>query len=409
MLQNKRSNLSDVRKANCKLIFDTLYKRDGMTLLEMEQSTELSRPTVVGMVRAMEEAGLIRKLGKRESNGGRTPYLYGINAEAYYALGIDFEFPVSRVVVSDMKGNIIGSSRKEFLNNEEVTVSGENSETEFYAEEVIEGLLSQIEEVICDSGVKKERLLGIGMGMPGYIDLKKGISVRFERISDWKNIDIVKRITEGTGLPVFMENDVHLLFRAEQELWDWEQQDTLFVAIRSGIGSAIFQRGHLIEGEYGNAGYIGHTVIEIDGPKCTCGNYGCLELYASERAIRKNYEKASGVKCSTVEEIVKRALSGDETARMILQTAGKYLGAGIGNAVNMLDINRIIVSADFDCQILLQKAQQVLDQRINCPQGRNAKIYLSRLSEMQFALGGCQLVFSRNRYEILSAVPLKNI
>lgn len=395
MVQNRRSNLSDVRKANCKLIFDTLYKSDGMTLLETEQSTGLSRPTVVGMVRAMEEAGLVKRLGKRESNGGRTPFLYGVNAEAFYALGIDFEFPVSRMVISDMKGKAVSRSRKEF-------------DGEITAAEAMAGLLTQIEEVIAESAIERERLLGIGMGMPGYINLKAGTSVRFERISDWKEIEIVKRITETTGLPVLMENDVHLLFRAEQEQRSCDQ-DTLFIAIRSGIGSAVFQRGHIVEGEYGNAGYIGHTVINVDGPECTCGNCGCLELYASERAIRKNYEKMTGQKTASVEQIVQKAKDGEEDARKVLKDAGRYLGVGIGNAVNMLDMNQIIVSSYFDSNIILESAQEVLDRVINRPQGRNAQITLSRLTEDEFALGGCQLVFSRNRDEILSAVSLKNI
>lgn len=373
-----------------------------MTLLEVEQATGLSRPTVLGMVRALEEAGLICRLGKRESSGGRTPFLYGINQEAWYAVGIDFEFPASRVMISDLKGNIVSSSRCPLYK------SSAKMECECSAEQMISELLKQIQDVIDQAGVPRERLLGIGMGMPGCINLKEGISVRFERIADWKNIEIVTRISEGTGLSVFMENDVHLLFRAEQELWE-ERQDTLFIAIRSGIGSAIFQRGHLIEGEYGNAGYIGHTVIEVDGPQCSCGNYGCLELYASERAIRKKYEEKTGQRLESVEEIADRAQAGETAATEILAEAGKYLGVGIGNAVNMLDINRIIVSSYFDSSIILASAQETLDRRINLPQGRTAKIYPSRLKEDEFALGGCKLVFGRNRNEILSAVQLKNI
>lgn len=395
MTQNKRANLSDVRRANCRLIFDLLYKRDGMTLLEIEKNTELSRPTVVGMVRAMEDAGLIVRLGKRESNGGRTPFLYGIRAEAFFAVGIDFEFPASRTVISDLQGNIICYSKKEFAK-------------ESSAEDAVSGLLQQIEEVIIQAKISREQILGIGMGVPGYINLKEGISVKFDRISDWVEIPIVERISEAFGIPVFMENDVHLLFRAEQELHFCEQ-DALFIAIRSGIGSAVFQKGHIVEGEYGNAGYIGHTVINIDGPQCACGNHGCLELYASENAICRNYEDITGEKFISVGKIVQKARAGEQEAERVLRAAGRYLGVGIGNAVNMLDMDQIIVSSYFDSSFILESAQGVLDHMINQPQHRKVTLLQSKLSEKQFALGGCQLVFNRSKNKILSAVTLKNI
>ena len=396
MIREKSVNLSDVRKSNCRLIFEVLSRNDGMTLLELEQSTGLSRPTTVNMVRALEEVGLVLNIGKKESNGGRTPSLYGINPDAFFAIGIDFEYPVSRVAISDMKGTIRYGSKKEFP-------------LDLKAAQAIDALLFQIEEAIEKSAVEEQRILGIGMGMPGYINLKTGMSLRFERISDWEDIEIGRLISERIGVPVYMENDVHLMFRAERDLWEKNgDQDTLFIAIRSGIGMAIFQRGHIIEGEYGNAGHIGHMVIQANGSKCKCGNFGCLELYASERAIRKNYESITGVKMETVTEIVNRAEQGEKTALYVLEEAGKYLGIGIGNVVNLFDINTIIVSSYFDNHHILKSAQAEVDRCVNIPQERKARIYPSRLKEKNFALGGCKLVFRRNQEEMLMNVPLKN-
>lgn len=397
MAKKKLVNLSDVRRANCRLIFDTLYRNEGMTLLNLEHSTGLSRPTVVGMVRALEEAGLVKSVGKRESSGGRTPVLYGINPEACYAVGIDFEFPILRVAVSNLRGQIVESSKKELASG-------------LPAEEAISSMIAQVNEVVEKTEIEREKILGIGLGMPGYINLKKGTSLRFERIADWKNIEIVKRISEGTGMPVFMENDVHLLYRAEQDLRkEKNTEDVLFIAIRSGIGSAIYQRGHIIEGEYGNAGHIGHTVIQVDGETCTCGNVGCLELYASERAIRQKYEKITGNRFDSVQEIANRAKEGETAAQKVLEEAGKYLGVGIGNAINMLDINKVIVSSFFDSSILLKSAQQMIDSVINIPQERQAKLYPSQLPETECALGGCRLVFHRNWENLMASVPLKNL
>lgn len=394
----KSSNLSDVRKNNCKFIFEILKKSDGMTLLELEQNTGLSRPTTIGMVRVLEEAGLVTKIGRGDSNGGRIPVIYGINPDAYYAIGIDFEYPVSRVAISDMKGIIRFSSRRKY-------------KRELTAKEAIEQLLLQINELIHESKIERDKFLGLGLGMPGYINLKTGVSLYFERISEWKNVEIEKILFEGTGIPVYMENDVHLLYRAERTLIPLKdaQQDTLFIAIRSGIGMAIFQRGHLVEGMFGNAGHIGHSVVQADGPQCKCGNYGCLELYSSEEAILRKYELLTEEKEDSVTDIVRKAEEGHPEATAVLMEAGRYLGIGIGNVVNLFDINKIIIASCFDNRMILEYAQKELDRRVNIPQKRDVQLCSSQLTEENFALGGCKLVFRRGQQQILSQVQLKNM
>ena len=397
VVKDRSANLSDVRKTNCKLIFEILDRNNGITLSDLEQKAGLSRPTTVSMVRALEDARIVIPVGKKTSNGGRTPFLYGVNPDAFYAVGIDFEFPISRIAVGDAKGGIKYSTEITFPPN-------------LSHDKVMERLLQQINEVIDNSGIEKSRLLGIGMGMPGYINIKSGMSLHFERIAGWKNIEIGRYISEHIGIPVYMENDVHLLFRAERELWNLDNdQDALFIAIRSGIGMAIFQRGHIIEGEYGNAGHIGHTVIQAGGPRCKCGNRGCLELYASETAIDRNYETLTGQRTVPVTEIVQRANGGETEAKTVLSEAGHYLGIGIGNAVNLFDINTVIVSSYFDNTFILEGAQQELDQCINLTRESKARIYPSRLTSEKYTLGGCKLVFQRSQQKILETVQLKNI
>lgn len=394
-MSNKKINgFSDTKRNNCRVVFETLKKNNGLTLLDLEWSTNLSRPTVVNMVRALEEANLIMDTGKRDSSGGRAPVLYGINPDAYYAIGVDFEYPVSRIVICDFAGEIKYSSRRE-------------NDADLTCEEAIEQLIIQIKEIIHESGIETNKFLGIGLGMPGSINLKKGMSVRFERVPGWENVDICGIITKAIGVPVYMENDVHLLYRAERELWKKkDNQDILFVAIRSGIGMAVFQRGHIIEGEFGNAGYIGHMVVQMDGLQCQCGNRGCLELYASDKAIIRNYELLTGEKVGCVEDVSTKAKGGKKEAIDVLEEAGRYLGVGIGNAISLFDINNIIVSSSFDDDILLESAQKELEQRVNIPQKRKATIYPSKLTEEKFASGGCKLVFKRTYQNIIGRVQL---
>jgi len=393
-----RENMThDVKKNNCRLIFETLRKSDGMTLLDLEWNTSLSRPTVVNVVRMLEEKGLIIEIGKKDSTGGRAPVIYGVNPKVFYAIGVDFEFPVSRVAISNFTGEVEFHSRKEF----DATLT---------SDEVIKLLVEQIKEIIEKSHIPIKQFLGIGLGMPGSLDLQRGISVRFERVSGWEEVDIKGIITNEIGIPVFLANDVHLMYRAEREMWKKKNsQDVLFVAIRSGIGMAVFQKGHILEGEFGNAGYIGHMVIQAEGPQCNCGNYGCLEMYASDKAIVEKYNSLTGEKVKEASVVANRANEGEEEAKRVLEESGKYLGIGIGNAVSLFDINNIIVSTCFDGTIFLESAQKQLDRCVNEPQKRSARIYPSKLTEDKFAGGGCKLVFRRTSSKIIESIQYKKM
>lgn len=380
-----------VKASNKSILYECMRRNCQITLASLMEITKLSRPTVTSLVRELQEEGLIYCNGYDSSNVGRSPALYSISPNAAYAIGIDFDFPFSRTAISNLIGMKCISSHLKYPRH-------------YITEDAMQRLMQQVEDLIIDSHIPQDRILGIGLGMPGTVDIKKGKSIILERISDWKDYPVSSILERRFGLPVYMKNDVHALTYAERNQWsEKEFSDTLFVSIRSGIGMAVVMNGFVLNGEYGNTGFLGHTIVNIDGPRCSCGKRGCLELYCSEPAILDKYCEWTDDNLDSVTTIIERANEHDVNAVRVLEYAGYHFGIGLVNAALVFDITRIVVNAQFDTKIMLKSAQHVLDENINQyrTEGR-ISLFTGRLKESDYALGACLMVIEQS--DIVSRV-----
>lgn len=375
----KANTLSDVKKANKKLLYQTIKKMGQVTMTELGRMTQLSRPTISSLVRELEDENLIEKNGYGISQGGRTPSLYSINAQAAFVIGIDLEFPPVRIVISDLECHLIYSSIRFYPSD-----SGKD--------EVLNLLFQQIDDLIRDSQIDPGKLRGVGVGIPGTIDYKNNNSVNLARIFGWENVPIGQLLEEHLGIPAYIDRNVNLLSWAERKLVMKETKlDMLYIVVRVGVGLAIWTNGRLIRGEWGNAGRIGHMTMDINGPKCSCGSRGCLGLYTSERAMQEMYQKKTGQKLKKGAEIVSLASQGDTAAIEVMETVGRYVGMGILNAVNLFDITECVMLASFDLSGIIGYIQEILIHRNLDKMKGEIHLREAHLQEEQYALGGCLL------------------
>lgn len=386
-------NIKDVKESNKALLYECVRRNGRITLAALMEITNLSRPTVTGLIRELEDENLIIQIGFDNSNVGRAPTLYGINPNIAYAIGVDFDYPFSRISICDLSGSKIVSSHLKYPRNIDTQTA-------------MDMLINQIDNLIAESGIDRKDFLGIGLGMPGSVDIRKKRSIVLERISDWLDYPVGDVLSERFGLPIHMENDVHALTYAERKLWEEKEfTDTLFVSIRSGIGMAVIMDGHVLNGCYGNTGFLGHTIVDIDGPRCSCGKRGCLELYCSEPAMLKMYSEWTGQTIDSVKTLVERANGRDIDAVRVLGYAGYHLGIGLVNAALVFDVTRIVVNAQFDASAILRRAQETLDENINqYRSGGKVKLYDGRLKEPDYGLGACLMAIEQT--EIFSAPTL---
>jgi glucokinase len=224
---------------------------------------------------------------------------------------------------------------------------------------IVAAMSQALEEAAVHAGVRTEQLDGVGVGSPGEVDDASGIVASARNLSGWDgSFPLAAALSERIGSKVFVGNDVDVATRAEFELGAGRHAASLLgVFWGTGVGGALMLEGKPWRGR-GGAGEIGHTVIKLGGARCPCGRRGCLEAYAGRKAMeaKARREQRKGKRTDLfklMEEHGRQALTSgvwaraleheDELAMHLIDRAVRALGAGIASAVNLLDIELIVL------------------------------------------------------------------
>jgi glucokinase len=260
-------------------------------------------------------------------------------------------------------------------------------------------------EVIHSAGMKKEEIGGIGIGVPGMLDLESGETLFLPNLpGTWPHIPLRDTISKITGLPTAILNDVRSITNGEWRFGAGKGMDTVAVfAIGTGIGGGLVINGQLHLGIGGTAGELGHTVIDYNGPRCGCGNYGCLEVFASGPAIAAMGVKGViqglttkiGEMCEydlnriTPQLIATAAESGDEYARDIYEKAGFYLGVAASNICASIGPRRIIIGGGVAKagDLLLKPMRRTMNERVHIMPVEQVEIVLAQLGDNAGVIG----------------------
>lgn len=242
-----------------------------------------------------------------------------------------------------------------------------------------------------------KKIKGIGIGVPGPIDLKQGLILNPPNLKVLKNFPLANLIQRKFKTKkVAIENDVNCFGLAEAVLGKAGKKNKNFVGLTmgTGVGGCLIVDGNLYRGGNGSAGEIGHMIIKQGGWKCSCGNNGCLEAYVSAKGIMKT---AKGLRSggATPTEITKLAKKGDKKAIKVYQMVGEHLGIGLANVVNILNPEIIVIGGGIanDGRFIFPTARKVMKHNILSPSAKNTNIVKSNLGENAGALGAA-LLFS---------------
>src|SRR5215207_158824 len=278
---------------------------------------------------------------------------------------------------------------------------------------VMQRMADLILETIRSANLKKEDIGGIGIGVPGVLDLEKGETLFLPNLpGTWQRVPLQATITKLTGLPTVLLNDVRSITYGEWRYGAGRGVDTMAVfAIGTGIGGGLVINGQLHLGIGGTGGELGHTVIDFNGPRCGCGNYGCLEAYASGPAIAAMGMKAVaqglttrlGEMCQydlnrlTAELIAQAAQEGDEIAKDIFEKAGFYLGVAAGNICSAIGARRIIITGGVSQagELLLAPMRRTLRERVTVMPIDQVEVVRSQLGNRAGVIGVACLAADR--------------
>ena len=210
-------------------------------------------------------------------------------------------------------------------------------------EAVIADIVDAIERLkkSCGSG----KLVGVGIGVPGFILIEKGVISGSNNLPEFDNFPIRDVIEEQLGTSIFLENDANAAALGEKWIGAGRDvQDLVLLTLGTGIGGGIIAGGKVLHGIVGMAGELGHVTVVPDGNPCGCGNYGCLEKHASATAIVAMARMLQLGEEITAEEVYKLASGGNEKAQMVFRTMGTMLGIAIGNLINIFNFPLYLLS-----------------------------------------------------------------
>ena len=378
------NNTQTIKRANTHLVFNTILKYEPLTTEDIIRSTDLSRPTVIKILNNLLDNEIIQKVGFADTIGGRKPILYSINRQTYYAIGIDIEIPPIRLVIADIKGNIVFSDKW-------VQKVGDT------LDDIADMAIQHISHSIFKSNLQQKNIIGIGLGIPGTINTEKGKPKIILRAKNESNDPIQAKIQNYFGIPAYINNDCHNMARSEKDNMKLlSNGNFIFIAYRSGIGMSVFVNGLLYKGDLGAASYIGHTTLIPNGIPCECGNKGCLERYCSKPAIVQKYCLRKDIDPTNFEftDILLKAKNGDQIATEIFIEAGEYLGICIADMVKLFDIHTILIGGS-DCEedsIFFQTVKSAVDAHVFHYLREDLNLFLCSDDEYTSALGSALLV-----------------
>lgn len=295
-----------------------------------------------------------------------------------------------------------------------VTVEGEivtNKVTSSEAEGGVDHVLNRIAEAVhelVESTGGKYRILGVGIGVPGQVDVVRGCFRETPNLPGWEEVRVESEMRRRLDFAVFVDNDANLAALGEFAYGAGSGvTEMLMVTLGTGVGGGLILRGEIYRGAVGAAGEFGHMILHPDGPICACGRRGCVEAYVGSRGILRNVQERLNMGQEsllsridpdkmTPKDINDAAMQGDELAIEVFREAGEYLGIGLGNVANLLNIQKAVVGGGVANagEFILGPARKTLSKTALVASRDTIEVVPAILGERAGLVGGARLAMT---------------
>lgn len=312
-----------------------------------------------------------------------------------YVIGIDLGGTKISGALADLDGKILS----------QYTISTNAIEGE---QAVLGRIIEVIEKVMLKAKKTNDDIKAIGIGSPGPLDARKGVIIVTPNLP-FKNFALVKPIKDKFNIPTYLDNDANVAAIGEYMLGSGKgTKNMVYITVSTGVGGGAILDGKVYRGSTSNALEIGHTTILPDGPRCNCGNYGCLEALSSGTAIARQAKEAveSGIETSlnkyeslTSYEVFKEANTGDMVAKEILEKSFTYLGIGVANIITSFDPDMVVIGGGVSKggQILFDLVQKEVDKRCFKTMSQHTKIAPAKLGTDAGVIGAVALAILEHK------------
>ncbi|MEV8451542.1 ROK family transcriptional regulator [Streptomyces sp. NPDC052095] len=369
---------TSLHRANLERVVRAVRMAGSLTQAEIARSTGLSAATVSNIVRELKESGTVEVTPT--SAGGRRARSVSLSGDAGIVIGVDFGHTHLRVAVGNLAHQVLAEE------SEPLDVDASSAEGFGRAETLVRRLIEA-------TGVGPDKVIGVGLGVPGPIDVESGTLGSTSILPGWTGINPGKELSGRLGVPVYVDNDANLGALGEL-VWGSGRgvKDLAYIKVASGVGAGLVIDGRIYRGPGGTAGEIGHITLDESGPVCRCGNRGCLETFTAARYVLPLLQPSHGTDL-TMERVVQLAREGDPGCRRVIADVGRHIGSGVANLCNLLNPSRVVLGGS------LAEAGELVLGPIRDSVSRYAIPSAARqLSVLPGALGG--------RAEVLGALAL---
>jgi predicted NBD/HSP70 family sugar kinase len=376
-------NANNSKEHNRKLLLRHILNT-SVSRIEIASLTGLTRAGVGVIVDSLIKDGLLEEEIVKRSGKGRSPKALFIRDDALYALGLNITRSGGVAGICALNGKIIASRS--------FPASSWRSR-----EEAIELFHGQIKEMLAESGLKAERIIGAGITTPGPVDSSSGTILAPPDFTLWKYCPIAEIYKRKLDIPAYLENNA-IARTIEEQYYGLGKsyEDFVNMVVDNGIGGGIVINNELIKGVGGCGSELGHLTINIQGKRCYCGNIGCLEMYANPRHFIAEARRA-GYTVKNWGDIARRAQEGSAFFEEMVKRMAYYLGCECTTLINLFEPQVIIISGELnqDGSLLIKHIQDHVDKsRLNRAE-RKVEILSSRTDKSKGLMAAATLVFSR--------------
>ncbi|MEU5326781.1 ROK family transcriptional regulator [Streptomyces parvus] len=369
---------TSLHRANLERVVRAVRMAGSLTQAEIARSTGLSAATVSNIVRELKDGGTVEVTPT--SAGGRRARSVSLSGDAGIVIGVDFGHTHLRVAVGNLAHQVLAEEA------EPLDVDASSAEGFDRAEVLVKRLIEA-------TGIGPDKVIGVGLGVPGPIDVESGTLGSTSILPGWTGINPSEELSGRLGVPVYVDNDANLGALGEL-VWGSGRgvKDLAYIKVASGVGAGLVIDGTIYRGPGGTAGEIGHITLDESGPVCRCGNRGCLETFTAARYVLPLLQPSHGPGL-TMERVVQLAREGDPGCRRVIGDVGRHIGSGVANLCNLLNPSRVVLGGS------LAEAGELVLGPIRDSVSRYAIPSAARqLSVLPGALGG--------RAEVLGALAL---
>jgi glucokinase-like ROK family protein len=316
-------------------VIEVLRRSRLASRADIARLSGLSRTTVSSLVAELQDSGLVVEAQVRDPDAGgrgRPGVLLALEPSAGTALGVDFGHSHVRVAIADLSSRVLVERHR--------AVDVDRS-----ADEALDNAVELVDEVLEEAQADRDRIVAVGMGLPGPIDRDTGNVGSSVILPGWAGRRPAEDLERRLGLPIRIDNDANLGALGEMMAGAAVgARDLIYLKVATGIGAGLVMGGVLQRGSTGIAGELGHVIVDPQGPVCRCGNRGCLETVASAPALLELLRPAhEGL---DVPGMLELAAAGDVGSQRVMADAGRSIGRALADVVNVVNPELIVVGGD---------------------------------------------------------------